>query len=80
MHVAIREFAYIGQRIVIQRGTTVVWTNYDPAVHIATSDDAAWSSGAIPAGASWSARFDQPGTYSYHCGPHPYVRAIIVVR
>lgn len=78
--VDIREFAFVGERIVVDAGTTVVWTNYDEVVHTATSDDAAWNSGAIPPGGSWSATFNAPGTYSYHCGPHPYMRGTIVVR
>lgn len=80
VQVAIREFAFVGERIVIPAGTTVQWTNYDDVVHTATSDDAAWNSGAIPPGRSWSATFEQPGTYSYHCGPHPYMRGSIVVQ
>lgn len=80
VHVAIREFAFVGGRLEVPRGTTVVWTNRDRAVHTATSDDGSWNSGAIAEGESWSARFDEPGTYSYHCGPHPYMRGSVVVR
>lgn len=76
----IREFAFVGERIVVDPGTTIVWTHYDEVVHTATSDDASWNSGPIPPGGSWSATFDAPGTYSYHCGPHPYMRGTIVVR
>lgn len=76
----IREFAFVGERIVVDAGTTIVWTNHDEVVHTASSDDASWNSGPIPPGRSWSATFDAPGTYSYHCGPHPYMRGTIVVR
>lgn len=80
VRVDIREFAFVGERIVIPAGATVVWTNRDEVVHTATSDDGAWNSGAIEPGESWSARFDERGVYSYHCSPHPYMRGSIVVR
>jgi plastocyanin len=80
VRVDIREFAFIEQRLEIERGTTVEWVNRDAVVHAATSDDGSWNSGAIQPGASWSATFDEPGIYSYHCGPHPYMRGTIRVR
>jgi plastocyanin len=80
VQIAIREFAFVADRLTVPRGTTIVWTNYDDVVHTASSDDGAWNSGAIPPGRSWSATFDQPGIYSYHCGPHPYMRGTITVR
>ncbi len=80
VRVDIREFAFIEQRLEIAPGTTVEWLNRDDVVHTATSDDGSWNSGAIEPGASWSATFDEPGIYSYHCGPHPYMRGTITVR
>src|SRR5690606_1030866 len=80
VRVDIREFAFIEQRLEVARGTTVEWVNGDDVVHTATSDDGAWDSGAIQPGASWSATFDEPGIYSYHCGPHPYMRGTVTVR
>lgn len=80
VRVDIRDFAFIEQRLEIAPGTTVEWVNRDDVVHTATSDDGSWNSGAIEPGASWSATFDEPGIYSYHCGPHPYMRGTITVR
>jgi len=31
-------------------------------------------------GASFSRRFDRPGTYEYHCSVHPYMTGRVVVR
>jgi plastocyanin len=31
-------------------------------------------------GASFSRRFDQPGTYDYNCSVHPYMTGRVVVR
>lgn len=78
--VPIREYRYAPDRIEIDAGTAVRWVNYDEAVHTATADDGSWNSGAIEQGRSWTAVFDRPGTYTYHCGPHPFMRGVVVVR
>jgi len=68
------------QRIEIPAGTTVTWTNNDPLVHTVSADDKSWDSGAIEPGKSWSHTFTQPGAYAFHCTPHPFMKALIVVR
>ncbi len=68
------------QRIEIPAGTTVTWTNNDPLVHTVTADDKSWDSGAIEPGKSWSHTFTQPGEYAFHCTPHPFMKAVVVVR
>jgi plastocyanin len=78
--VPIREYRYAPDRVEIEAGTAVVWVNHDHAIHTATADDGSWSSGAIAEGESWSAVFDEPGTYTYHCGPHPFMRGVVVVK
>jgi plastocyanin len=78
--VPIREYRYAPDRVEIEAGTAVVWVNHDRAIHTATADDGSWNSGAIAEGESWSAVFDEPGTYTYHCGPHPFMRGVVVVR
>jgi plastocyanin len=78
--VPIREYRYAPDRVEIEAGTAVVWVNHDLAVHTATADDGSWNSGAIRQGESWSAVFHEPGTYTYHCGPHPFMRGVVVVR
>ena len=67
-------------RIEIPAGGTVVWTNSDPVPHTVTADDAGWRSGLIQPGGSFRRRFDRPGTYSFHCDPHPFMKGVVVVR
>lgn len=76
----IRRYAYGPTRIVVPRGSVVRWVNSDDVVHTATAEDGAWDSGAIRPGESWSARFDEPGTYPYLCAPHPFMKAAVIVR
>ncbi len=69
-----------GQRIEIPAGTTVTWTNNDPLVHTVTADDKSWDSGAIEPGKTWSHTFTQAGEFAFHCTPHPFMKAVVVVR
>jgi plastocyanin len=76
----IRSLRYSKQKIVVDAGTTVVWRNRDPLPHTVTSDSGSFDSGEIKSDASWTRTFTEPGTYSYHCAPHPHMTAVIVVR
>lgn len=67
-------------RLEVAPGTTVRWVNRDPVVHTATSDDGSWSSPAIEPDESWERTFEEPGTYEYHCEPHPFMTGTVVVN
>lgn len=61
-------------------GTTVEWTNATDAPHTVTSDTGSTlASPTIDPKGTFSFTFTQPGTYSYHCTLHPYMKATIVV-
>ena len=76
----IKTMSFGSQRIEITAGTTVVWTNNDPLVHTVSADDKSWDSGPIEPGKSWSHTFTQAGEFAFHCTPHPFMKAIVVVR
>jgi plastocyanin len=65
---------------VVDVGTTVVWRNRDPLAHTVTSDSGSFHSGDIEPESSWSHTFAEPGTYAYHCAPHPHMTGVVVVR
>ena len=75
-----RNLAFVPGTIEIQAGTTVEWTNNDPLSHSVTADDGSFSSGLIGSGRKWRHLFDKPGTYTYHCTPHPFMKGTVVVR
>jgi plastocyanin len=75
-----RAMTFTPKRLDITAGTTVTWTNDDPLVHTITADDGSWDSGPIEPGKSWSHTFTQPGQYAFHCTPHPFMKALVVVR
>jgi len=72
--------AFGPNRIEIAAGSSIVWTNNDPLVHTVTADDGSFDSREIEPGKTWSRTFTQPGEYAVHCTPHPFMKAIIVVR
>ena len=78
--IGIRSLRYARRKIVVDVGATVVWRNHDPLAHTVTSDSGEFDSGKIAPESSWSRTFDEPGTYSYHCVPHPGMTGVVVVR
>ena len=78
--VAIQGFAFNPSTLTVKAGTTVTWTNEDSAAHNIVSDSGAFSSDSIPKGNTYSHTFDTAGTYDYHCGIHPSMKAKIVVE
>ena len=75
-----RQMAFSPARIEIAAGTTIVWTNQDQLVHTVIADDGSWNSGDVAPGATWSRKFDTPGTYAFHCTPHPFMTGVVVVK
>jgi plastocyanin len=80
VRIAMQSLAYQTARLEIARGTTVIWENRDAVAHTSTSDDGRWDSGLIEGGRSWARTFGEAGTFAYHCTPHPFMKAVIVVR
>jgi plastocyanin len=80
--VRIQDFAFAPARIEIAAGTTVTWINDGAVPHTVTADDGtAFASEIVAAeGGTFTFRFLRPGTYAFHCAPHPYMRGVVVVR
>ena len=75
-----RTMTFNPKRLEIAPGTIVRWTNNDQLVHSVTADDGSWDSGPIEPGKTWTHTFTQPGEYAFHCTPHPFMKAVVVVR
>jgi plastocyanin len=78
--IIMQNLAYGTTTLEIERGTTVTWINRDNVPHTVTSDNGAFDSGLIDAGNRWSRTFNDAGTFAYHCTPHPFMMARVVVR
>ncbi len=68
------------ESVTISAGQAVRWTNRDPVEHSVTFDGAEPGSPIIPRNGSYVHRFEQPGTYTYHCTPHPFMKGVVVVK
>jgi plastocyanin len=76
----IQNFAFSPASLTVPKGTTVTWVNEDSANHQVVSDSQGlFTSNSLPKGASYSFKFDTPGTYPYHCSIHPSMKGTIIV-
>jgi len=79
VHVRIQGLAFRMSGSAITAGATVEWTNDDPVAHTVTATDGSFQSPLIEPGRSWRYTFAKPGTYTFSCTPHPFMRGVIVV-
>ncbi len=77
--ITIKDYAFSPATLTIKKGTTITWTNQDIAKHTVTGDSGGPSSEFFGKGKSYSYTFTKAGSYPYHCEPHPYMTATIVV-
>ena len=79
--VAIRNFAYAPNPLVVAVGTTVRWTNYDAVGHDVTGNGASdlVKSPLLGRNQTYEWTFTKAGTYRYHCSPHPFMMAEVQV-
>ncbi|NIR44562.1 MAG: cupredoxin family copper-binding protein [Gemmatimonadetes bacterium] len=80
VEVEMRNFAFSADTIRIQPGTSVRWVNRDEVGHTSTADEGEWASPLLGPGESFTQRFDEAGTYTYHCTPHPFMRGVVIVE
>ena len=78
--VKIAQYKFATDTVRIAAGATVVWANDDVAEHTVTFDGTEPGSPTIAPSGTFSHRFDRPGTYPYHCTPHPFMKGVVVVK
>jgi plastocyanin len=76
--VDINHFKFHPGTLEVAKGTRVVFSNSAGIAHTAT-DKGVFDSGHIKPGHSFAVRFEQKGTFSYHCKIHPFMHGKIVV-
>lgn len=76
--VDIDHFKFHPQTLDVVKGTKVVFSNSSGTAHTAT-DKGIFDSGHIKPGESFAVRFEQKGTFRYHCEIHPFMHGKIVV-
>ena len=79
--VTISDLAFSPASVTVLVGDTVTWTNSDPQVHTATSDDGSWDAGNIAAnGGTGAFVFTTAGTFPYHCTIHTQMTGTVTVQ
>jgi amicyanin len=78
--ITIAAMKFPSDTIVITAGQAVRWNNTDPLGHTITFDGGEPGSELINPGGAYIHRFDRPGTYAYHCTPHPFMKGVVVVQ
>lgn len=77
----IKNFDFSPSTLTVKVGDTVTWTNMDSVGHTVTSDSGSeLASSTLSNGGSYSHTFTSAGTFSYHCRPHPTMKATVTVQ
>jgi len=76
--VSIANFAFSPASLTVKVGDSVTWKNDDSTAH--TVAFAAFDSGSIAPGASYSHKFDSAGTFDYKCSIHPSMTGTVIVQ
>jgi plastocyanin len=77
--VQIRDFEFVPANVVIMKGENVKWTNVGQVLHTSTSDTGKWDSGDLSHGRSFEFRFNDTGTFAYHCTYHVAMKGTVRV-
>ena len=78
--VAISEFLFGPEKIVVKAGQTITWTNVDDSPHqVTVQGESTLRTPVVLKGQSTSLQFEHVGTYGYICGLHPGMKGQIEV-
>ena len=79
--VQIDNFKFSPGTLTVTAGARITVTNDDSTAHTATADDGnSFDTGTLDPGASGTISVAKPGSYTYHCSIHPFMKATIVVK
>lgn len=78
--VQMANFAFHPGTIQVEVGQTVTWVNRDSVGHNVVFNETDQVGPMLGEGEQWSFRFDEPGTYTYYCAPHPFMTGTVVVK
>lgn len=81
VEVRIEKYAFTPQAVSIRVGDSVTWVNREKRTShsiILPIAGVSESERLFP-DERWTYRFEQPGRYDYHCGPHPEMKGLVVV-
>ena len=77
-NVAIRGFKFQPEKLDVEVGDIVIWTNQDIVPHIVTAEK--FKSKSMDKGESWSLKVKEKGDFPYICRFHPTMKAELIVH
>ncbi len=82
VEVEIEGYRFVPAEVTIRVGDSVAWTNREKRTShsILFPAEGGLESERLFPGERWSRRFSQLGRHDYHCGPHPEMKGVVVVR
>ncbi len=85
INVAIVDYAFRPNTVTVKAGTTVQWMNMDTVAHavaFGSHDNMGGGMGSdmLEHMGTYRYTFMEPGTYEYHCEPHPYMTGTVIVN
>jgi plastocyanin len=78
--VSISGYAFHPATITVATGARVTFTNHDQTAHTATSTKPGFDTGTVKPGKSATVLLKRPGTYTFCCQFHAFMRGTIVVK
>jgi plastocyanin len=78
--VVIRRFAFEPGEVRVRAGERVTWINCDEDSHTSTADGGEWASPLMAPGDAFTQVFEAPGELPYHCEPHAFMTARVIVE
>lgn len=76
----IDKFTFAPDPVNVTAGATLTWTNQENVPHTVVGDNDEFHSQVLNRSGKFSVTFDKPGTYSYHCSIHPFMKGQVVVK
>ncbi len=84
VQVSIVDYSFRPAILTIRAGTEVRWVNMDLVAHTVSFSEHGNITGGVESGllghmGTFRYTFDTPGTYAYHCDPHPSMTGTVTV-
>jgi plastocyanin len=80
VEVAISNYAFHPATITVAAGTKVTFRNHDQTAHTASSTQPAFDTGTVKPGHSVTVVLEKPGSYTYYCQFHAFMRGSVIVK
>lgn len=75
------QYSFAPATLTIKVGTQVIWTNASDAPHTVTSDTGVFNTpNNLEEKQTFKVVFTKPGTYTYYCNIHTYMKGTIIVK